>query len=404
MKFLLLVADGMGDWPVESLGGKTPLEVAHTPNLDALARKGVLGRCHTVPLDMAPGSDVANMSLLGYDPKKYHTGRGPIEAAAQGLKLHPTDLIFRCNLVTVTSLSPDGTMLDYSSGHIDTAAAHTLITKLKSELDDDLFTLYPGVQYRHLLIQKNGAETLEAKLSIRPPHDITDQPIEPDRQTMKQSPRLWSFMEKANRILAQPDNSTKANSLWPWGQGRPMILPDFQKQFGLYGAVISAVDLVKGLGQAANMTVIDVPGATGLLDTNYAGKVHAALDSLITHDFVYLHVEAPDECGHAGDANQKIEAIQRFDTQIVGPLRQALPEDKHLYLVTCDHYTPIVKRTHTSDPVPFVLAGPNVQQLHNNSQSTFSEQTASQSDLIFEDGQSLLNFALKTFNPNRTNG
>lgn len=399
MKFLLLVADGMGDWPLESLGGKTPLEVAHTPNLDSLANKGALGRCRTVPFGMAPGSDVANMSLLGYDPREHHTGRGPIEAAAQGLRLHPKDLIFRCNLVTISSLRSDGTMLDYSSGHISTAAAHNLMTQLKAELDDDIFTLHPGVQYRHLLVQKNGAESLEAKLSIRPPHDITDQSIEPDRQIFKQSPRLWSLMEKAHCLLTDPNNSTKANSLWPWGQGRPMILPDFQKQFGMKGAVISAVDLVKGLGRAASMTVVDVIGATGLLDTNYAGKVQAALESLTTHDFVYLHVEAPDECGHAGDAHQKIEAIQRFDAQIIGPLRNALPEEEHIYLVTCDHYTPIVKRTHTSDPVPFVLAGPGIQA--RNHQSVFNEEICSQSNLSFDDGQSLLKFALTPFLSNR---
>ncbi|MDY0306594.1 MAG: cofactor-independent phosphoglycerate mutase [Desulfovibrionaceae bacterium] len=391
MKLLFLIADGMGDWPLESLGGKTPLQAAQTPNMDAMAAQALMGRCRTVPEGMAPGSDVANMALLGFDPAQHHTGRGPIEAAAQGLELDPEDLVWRCNLVTVTDLGLSGTMRDYSAGHITSEAALPLLRDLQDHLGDETFTFHPGVQYRHLLVQKGGALEDEATLAIRPPHDITDKPVKPDLMTFSHSPRLWDLLHGAAERLAHKNNTTKANSIWPWGQGRPLHLPGFRQAFGLSGAVISAVDLVRGLGRAAGMEVIEVPGATGLLDTNYQGKVDAALKFLETGDFVFVHLEGPDECGHAGNAADKTEAIARFDARIVGPLRQALGDDA-AWLIACDHYTPIQERTHTSDPVPFLFLAPGVT---GQSAAAFDENTADAAGLVLEQGHTLLNWCLE---------
>lgn len=396
MKLLFLIADGMGDWPLEGLGpeydGRTPMELAATPAMDALARRGVVGRCRTVPQDMPPGSDVANMALLGFDPAKHHTGRGPIEAAAQGLELSPDDLVFRLNLVTVSDPTSDGFMRDYSSGHISTPKAAELIEDLKELTRDTPYELHPGVQYRHLLVRKGGANSVDARLDINPPHDITDKPIAEDLARYAACPEMNAFVQAAAKRLARPENTTKANAVWPWGQGRPLILPAFEEAFGLNGAVISAVDLVKGLGRAARMRVIDIPGATGLLDTNYEGKVEAALEFLKEGDFVYLHVEAPDECGHAGDAAEKIEAIERFDARIVAPLVQAMPDAA--FLIACDHYTPIAVRTHVHDPVPFLLAAPGVTA--NSTVERLSEQSADGAGLMLDEGHELLSWCLQT--------
>ncbi len=390
MKLIFLIADGMGDWPVKELNQKTPLETAATPHMDALAREGIVGLCRTVPSGMPPGSDVANMSLLGFNPAEHHTGRGPIEAAAQGLKLGKNDLVWRLNLVTVTDLSLKGRMKDYSAGHIGTEAARPLIERLQQELGDGEFTFHPGVQYRHLLVQKNGAKRDEAKLRISPPHDITDRPVRPDLGMFSRSPRLWDLIFGAEEILKK-DNPTKANSIWPWGQGRPLSLPNFKKKYGMSGAVISAVDLIKGLGRAAGMKVIDVPGATGLLDTDYEGKVRAALDFLKKGDFVFVHLEGPDECGHAGNALEKTEAIARFDSRVVGPMRAALKDVPAAWLVACDHLTPIIEKTHVADPVPFAFCAPG---LAPSGVAAFTEKSAAASGLGIENGHELMDWCL----------
>jgi len=387
MKLLFLIADGMGGWPNETPGGKTCLEAAHTPNMDQLAAEGVVGTCRTIPEGMAPGSDVANMSLLGFDPAKYHTGRGPIEAAAQGLSLHPDDLVWRMNLVTVSELSTTGKMLDYSSGHITTEVSEPLVRDLQEHLGDSTFQFHPGVQYRHLLVQKRGAKEPEAALKLSPPHDITDKPIRPDMRELSKSALLWDLVHLAGERLRETAGHTKANSIWPWGQGRPLNLPDFSKTFHRTGAVISAVDLVRGLGRAAGMEVIEVPGATGLIETNYQGKVDAALKFLEHGDFAFVHLEGPDECGHAGDAAQKAEAISRFDERIVGPLRKALAGQDVAYLITCDHFTPIAERTHTPDPVPFLLHYPGCDA---SGVSAFSEREARSTGLVIESGHELM--------------
>lgn len=391
MKVLFLVADGMGDWPLDELGVQTPLEAAETPNMDELASTGIVGRCKTIPEGMAPGSDVANMSLLGFDPAQYHTGRGPIEAAAQGLQLDADDLVWRLNLVTVSQLDKDGLMRDYSSRHITTEEATPLVLRLQREIGNEVYEIVPGIQYRHLLVQKGGALTNDATMAINPPHDITDKPIKMDLRAYSRNPELWDVIFHAHDLLAV-DNPTKANAIWPWGQGRPLILPDFKDKFTLDGAVISAVDLIKGLGFASGMRVIDVEGATGLLDTNYEGKVQAALDFLKDGDFVFVHLEGPDECGHGGEIKNKTEAIRRFDAQVVAPLREALKDEEVTWVICCDHYTPIAERTHTLDPVPFVVNAPGVAP---SGLELFNERTADSTGVVVEHGHELLPFALK---------
>ncbi|MDD4951210.1 MAG: cofactor-independent phosphoglycerate mutase [Desulfovibrionaceae bacterium] len=392
MKILFLIADGMGDWPLKELDGKTPLEAAETPNMDALAATGLVGLCRTVPKGLPPGSDIANMALLGFDPAEFHTGRGPIEAAAQGLELAADDLVWRLNLVTVSDFSPFGKMLDYSAGHIKTEQSAPIIQDLQNELGDEVFSFHPGVQYRHLLVQRQGADSEEAALNISPPHDISGQSIRPDMTLFSRSVRLWDLVHLACARLQLTAAATKANAVWPWGQGRPLALPDFKSAYGLKGAVISAVDLIKGLGRAANMEVIEVPGATGLVDTDYQGKVEAALEFLTRGDFVFVHLEGPDECGHAGNAADKTEAVARFDAQVVGPLRQALAGQDAAWLVACDHLTPIKTRTHAPDPVPFILNYPGCQ---GSGLAGFSEALAAQTGLALEQGHELLRFCLE---------
>jgi 2,3-bisphosphoglycerate-independent phosphoglycerate mutase len=397
MKLLFLIADGMGGWPDEAPGGKTCMEAAHTPHMDQLAATSVVGVCQTIPEGMAPGSDVANMSLLGFNPAKHHTGRGPIEAAAQGLVLDPDDLVWRMNLVSVSELSPSGRMLDYSSGHITTEAAAPLVRDLQEHLGDENFQFHPGVQYRHLLVHKDGALDYEATLKISPPHDITGKSLHADLREFSRCARMWDLLFLAEERLAQTANGTKANAIWPWGQGRPLILPDFKKTFGREGAVISAVDLVRGLGRAAGMGVIEVPGATGLIDTNYQGKVDAALTFLKHGDFAFVHLEGPDECGHAGNAAEKIEAISRFDARIVGPLREALAGQDVAFVITCDHFTPIAEKTHTPDAVPFLLWRPGCTPAgcEPSGLTAFSEAQARATGLVIEAGHELLPWTLR---------
>nr|WP_321514231.1 cofactor-independent phosphoglycerate mutase [uncultured Pseudodesulfovibrio sp.] len=395
MKVLYLIADGMGGWPLDELDGKTTMDAAHTPNMDELAKTGIIGRAQTVPEGMPPGSDVANMSLLGFDPATYHTGRGPIEAAAQGLALGTDDLVWRLNLVTVSKLTIDGYMRDYSSGHISTDVSRPVVKALQKRLGNDTYTFYPGVQYRHLLVQKDGALTEDANLLISPPHDITDKSIKPDLRVFSRSPFLWDLVFEANELLGNRNiNNSMANSIWPWGQGRPLTLPNFMETSGMRGAVISAVDLIKGLGHASGMDVIDVEGATGLLETNYQGKVNAALDFLKDNDFVFVHLEGPDECGHGGSAKDKVEAISRFDALVVAPLREALKDEETAWIITCDHFTPIVERTHTMDAVPFILNGPGCNA---SGVESFNEKTADSTGLKLERGHELLSFALEKF-------
>ncbi len=393
MKLAFLIADGMGDYPLKELDGRTPLEVANTPNMDKLAKTGKIGLCRTIPEGMEPGSDIANMAILGFDPSVYHTGRGPIEAAALKAPVDENDIIFRMNLVTVSEFSENGIMIDYSAAHITDKEAKKIISSLKENLEDEAWKIIPGFQYRHLLIRKNGKNTSLENTKINPPHDILDQSIRNDFFQYKNNEPLFDIILRANKILKENFPESKANCIWPWGQGKKLELPDFFKTYGLKGAVISAVDLIKGLGYASNMEVIDIEGATGLVDTNYNGKAEAAIEFLKQKDFVFVHLEGPDECGHAGDIKSKIKAIERFDKYIVGPICNFLESKKGACLICCDHLTPVYKRTHVSDPVPILFINFNASS--NKTGQKFSEMNAKKSDLFIEKGEDLIKWILE---------
>ncbi len=400
-KYIILVGDGMGDYPLEELEGKTPLEAARTPNLDRLVRKGRLGLVRTVPEGMEPGSDVANMSLLGYDPRQYHTGRGPLEAASMGIRLAGNEVAFRCNLVNLeTDASGMIRMGDYSSGHITTSESHQIIVSLQSAVAQTPLKLYPGVSYRHLLVWPDGPDHVKTT----PPHDITGKPVAPYRQCYLEEPVLLDFIEKANAILADhPVNRARlaagkrpANAVWPWGQGRAPSMPTLKEKFGLTGAMISAVDLLKGLGVYAGLEPTAVAGVTGYLDTNYAGKVEAALKALETGDLVYVHIEAPDETSHEGSLEKKLEAIEAFDEKVLGPILEGAGRFSAVrMIVVTDHLTPIAVRTHVADPVPFLL----VEDLHASSSgcapaARFCERSAQQTGWQVAGGAELFDIFL----------
>lgn len=360
MKYIILLGDGMSDEPMEELGGKTPLEVAHTPHLDELCRKGQVGLAVTVPDGYPPGSDVANLSVFGYNPADCYSGRSPLEAASMGVNLAPDDVAFRLNFVWLEAHFGKIYMGDFSAGHISTEEATELIHCLHGELGGDEFHFYPGVSYRHLLVWKNGKD----QLKFTPPHDISSQSIEDHLPQGDGAAILHDLMNSAQMLLLDhPVNNRRvaqrklpANSIWLWGHGRRPVMETYQQRYGLTGAVISAVDLIRGIGVNAGLDIILVPGATGYFDTNYRGKAEYAIDALKSRDFVYLHVEAPDEAAHGGLLKEKIEAIENFDREVVGTIINSLDKigDCRI-LVTPDHPTPVARRTHTRDPVPFVL-------------------------------------------------
>ena len=395
-KYIILVGDGMGDYPLEELGGKTPLEAARTVHMDRLLRKGRMGTLRTIPPSMEPGSDVANMSLLGYDPLRYHTGRAPLEAASMGVRLEPRDVAFRCNLVTLdTDAQNVLRMGDYSAGHITTAEAHKLIASLQEATSQSPLRLYPGVSYRHLLVWSGGRHALQTT----PPHDISGEPVASYAEVYRHEPVLLSFIQKAEAILADhPVNRERtasskrpANAVWLWGQGKAPSMPTLKESFALTGAMISAVDLLKGLGVYAGLDPVSVEGATGYLDTNYAGKVEAALEALEKGNFVYVHIEAPDEAGHEGSLAKKMEAIEAFDEKVVGPVVRGIQKfgDVRLLIVT-DHFTPISRRTHVHDPVPFLLVeNPNGSDTNPSPASTFCERAAQAQGWQLKDGEEL---------------
>ncbi|MCP4717357.1 MAG: cofactor-independent phosphoglycerate mutase [Deltaproteobacteria bacterium] len=351
MKYVVLLGDGMSDRPLEDHGGKTPLQIASTPAMDALAAHGQLGLARTIPDGMPPGSDVANMAVLGYDPVQYYTGRSPIEAASIGICLAGTDIAFRCNLVTLAGQDGGLVMQDYSAGHICNADAEAIIAALKERFDSDEIMFYAGVSYRHCMIWHRGKDAMVTT----PPHDISDKTVAPYLPSGDGAEKINAIMDGARGVLAGLGKS--ANAIWLWGQGRALKIPPFESVYGRRGSVISAVDLVKGLGICAGMSSVDVPGATGYLDTNYQGKVAATLRALETDDFVYLHVEAPDEAGHKGSFAEKVQAIEDFDAQVVQPVIEGLKQKfgRYRVLLMPDHPTPLAIKTHTDEPVPFVL-------------------------------------------------
>jgi 2,3-bisphosphoglycerate-independent phosphoglycerate mutase len=396
MKYIILVGDGMADYPIEELNNKTPLEAARTPNMDFVVRYGVLGRVRTIPDKMVPASDVANMSILGCDPGRYYTGRGPLEAANLGIELGRSDIAFRCNLVTASN----DTLIDYSAGHITTKEAEILIDFLNQKLGTEEIRFYCGVSYRNLLVIKNAPADL---LTTRcfPPHDITG------KNTSRHLPKgeggefLSRLMKESAKILASHEinqvridlGENPADMIWLWGQGRKSNLPTYKEKYNLSGSVISAVDLIKGLGKLLGLEVIDVPGATGFYDTDYEGKAKAGIKALQKKDFVFLHVEAPDEAGHNGDLREKITAIERFDHFVVGRMLTAFKRKKRFrLLVLPDHPTPLSLRAHTSELVPFGIFG---QDIFGSGFLGFSEREAEKSNLIFKKGEELIDYFLK---------
>ena len=394
MKIAVLIGDGMGDYPLDKLGGKTPLQFANIPNIRRIAAVGTVRLMTTVPDGLPPGSDVANLSIMGFDPRKYYTGRAPIEAAGAGVEMAPDDIAFRCNLITVAK----DLIQDHSAGHIPTPEARQIVEEVEKRLGKDGLRFHTGTSYRHLLIWKNGP----ADLATTPPHDVLGQPVSKHLPKGKRQAEVLKLMEASQTILAKhPVNlarrkagQNEATQIWLWGQGRRASLPSYQEAFGLTGGVITAVDLVRGIGKLAGLEANPVPGATGFTDTNYAGKVQAALDTLQRLDFVFVHVEAPDECSHMGDLLKKISAIEAFDQQVVGPMLKGLQALGCPYrlIIGTDHCTPVTVRNHTPDPVPIaVMEGPVKMAL---AEKPFDESVSDgkSQGLVFE----WLNTALKS--------
>lgn len=362
MKYVLVLGDGMADEPIAALGNKTPLEYAVTPNMDKLAAKSVIGMAQTIPEGMKPGSDTANLAVLGYDPKQYYTGRSPLEALSIGVPMEDTDIAIRCNIVTVSEEDTpyeEHTILDHSSSEISTEDAAVLLKAVQEELEDDIYQFFLGTSYRHCTIWKKGQV-----VELTPPHDVLGQVI---GQYLPEDEKLRQMMKKSYDILNQhPLNVEraekglhKANSIWFWGAGTKPILDSFEGKFGKKGVMISAVDLLKGIAVGAEMTNIDVEGADGTLETNYEGKADAAMKALLEdgYDFAYIHVEAPDEMGHQGSVERKVKAIENIDTRILSRVTEKMDasgEDYRL-IVLPDHPTPIRTRTHSSEPVPYML-------------------------------------------------
>ncbi len=392
-KYIFLVGDGMADYPLHELGGKTPLQVAETPHIDLIASVRI-GLVRTIPVNMEPGSDVANLSLLGYDPRIYHTRRGPFEAASMGIKLKPDDVAFRMNLVTLERRSDqEMIMVSHSSGDIPAQEAGKLVEDLKKVIEGPGISVYQGVGYRHLLVWANGPEQA---LTI-PPHDVLGQNMAAYLNHTRENPvpalirRSWRVLTNHSVNLARRhDGLMEANSIWLWGQGKAPRLALFLDKYGITGAVISAVDLIKGIGIYAGLSPIYVEGATGYLNTNYLGKANAALRALKELDFVFLHVEAPDEAGHSGNYKEKIEAIENFDHKVVGPVLDGLREHPdYRVMVVSDHLTPIVKRTHTNEPTPFAWA--SKEEIENKPDGPrYSEVSAQESGLFIDKGYELM--------------
>ncbi|MGP8331101.1 MAG: cofactor-independent phosphoglycerate mutase [Methanosarcinaceae archaeon] len=358
MKYAVLIGDGMADFPMDELGGKTVLQKARTLNMDFIAMNGCMGLARTVPDGMPPGSDVANMSIIGYNPKIYYSGRAPLEAASMGVPLEDGDVAFRCNLITIT----DNIIKDYSAGHITSVEAIALIEAIDSGLGTEKIRFYPGISYRHLMVA-SGDVGIAA--GCTPPHDVIGKAKNECMPTGKDSKLLCKLIDDSRTILENhPINNKRikagknpANYIWLWGQGYSPHFTEFKQLYGMTGSVISAVDLLKGIGLYAGLDIIEVPGATGYLDTNYSGKAEYALKSLDNHDFVFVHVEAPDEAGHMGDIDAKIRAIEDFDKLVVGRILEYArkSDEEFTILVLPDHPTPISLKTHTSDPVPFAI-------------------------------------------------
>jgi 2,3-bisphosphoglycerate-independent phosphoglycerate mutase len=392
MKYIVLLCDGMADEPIAALGGKTPMECASKPNMDRLAAISEVGLSKTVEDGMKPGSDVANLAVLGYDARECYTGRSPLEAGSIGIDMKDTDVSFRCNLVTLSDEEnyEDKTMIDYCAGDISTEEAAKIIETLKEHFDNDEFQLYAGVAYRHCLIRNGGTTDVG---TLTPPHDISGQKVR-----LSDSPnavKLIGMMKKSVDILKNhPVNIERikkgerpANSVWFWGEGTRAKLEPFEEKYGVKGAMISAVDLLKGIGKFAKMDVIEVPGATGYIDTNFDGKASAAIKTLKNgNDLVYIHVEAPDECGHRGEIENKVRSIELIDEKILAKLLSAGLGDIKI-LVCPDHPTPLGTKTHTRNPVPYMIYDSTKKE---NGVTVFTEKTAAETGKYFDHGFSVM--------------
>lgn len=354
MKYIIIQGDGMADFSQPELGYKTPLEAADTPNMDRISSSGRIGLIDTIPAGLTPGSSVGNMSLMGLDPKRHFTGRAPLEARGLGLNLGEDDLVFRCNLVKLNKSGDKTIMEDYSGGHIDSSEASSYIENLNDNIDRDDFSFYPGLSYRNLLVWEGGRRKVNwRKIDLTPPHDISGEPVNDSYPSGEAGEVLHSLQMKGSRLIV----GKNVNAIWFWGAGVKPDLPTYKKRYGLSGSVISAVDLIRGLGSYAGLEPLDVPGATGFIDTNYSGKVNAALENLKDDSLVYLHVEAPDEASHLGDLDLKIEAIERIDRKILKPLIGVLQDEEDVkIMLATDHVTSVESKTHEAGAVPFAIS------------------------------------------------
>ncbi len=399
MKYIVVLGDGMADRPMEELNGKTPLEAANTPVMDEMAGMGVIGLAHTIPEGMSPGSDTANLAVLGYNPRLYYTGRSPLEALSIGVDMKETDVALRCNIVTVSDDDlpyEEKTIIDHSSSEISTEDAAVLIEAVRKELENDIYKYYVGTSYRHLTIWDQGSV-----VPLTPPHDILGKVI---GEYLPKEEALYEMMKKSYDILnnhplnvARAEKGlNKANSLWFWGAGTKPCLTSFFEKTGKKGVMISAVDLLKGIAVGAEMKVIEVEGADGTLHTNYEGKAQAAVDALLKddYDFAYIHVEAPDEMGHQGSLERKLKAIEFLDERVIKVVKEQMDSSGVDYrmLVTPDHPTPIVLRTHTPDPIPFLLYDSTKQRRRIG---FYNEKEAMESGLVVEDGYEMINKLLE---------
>lgn len=396
MKYAVVLYDGMADYPVPALDGKTPMMCARKPIFDSLGQKGEVGLVRTVPDSLKPGSDVANMSVMGFDPLKYYTGRSPLEAVSIGVKLRDDDVTLRCNLVTLSDEENygDKTMVDYSAGDISSAEAAELIKAVQEAFGSEKYTYYSGVSYRHCLVVHGGTVELG---SMTPPHDISGRIIGEYLSRHENARELIEMMKKSYEVLKDhPVNRKRmaegkrpGNSIWLWGEGKKPILPSFAELYGLKGSVISAVDLLKGIGLSAKMSVPEVEGATGYIDTNFEGKARCAAEELKKgSDFVYIHIEAPDECGHRNEPENKVRSIELIDEKVLPILLEALEQyDDYKIMILPDHPTPIVTKTHARDPVPFMIYQ---KSRPFGGVDTVNEETAKQQGVFYETGCELM--------------
>ncbi len=396
MKYIVVLYDGMADYPVPALGGKTPMESAKKPCLDKLASKGEVGLVKTVAEGLKPGSDIANMSVLGYNPKECYTGRSPLEAVSIGVNMLDSDIIFRCNLVTLSDEEnyEDKTMVDYSAGDISTADATEIIKSVEEHFGNDIFKFYSGVAYRHCLVWHEGTLDLG---KLTPPHDISGKVIGEHLSTSENAKELIGMMKESYDFLMEhPVNKRRiaegkrpANSIWLWGEGTKPALPDFKEKYGVDGSIISAVDLLKGIAKCAGMNAPEVEGATGYIDTNFEGKAECAIKELETKDFVYIHIEAPDECGHRNEPENKVKSIEIIDEKVLSKVVDALEKyDDYKIMVLPDHPTPIVTMTHAGDAVPYMIY--QKSKAADNGVATFTEATAKATGNYIEVGHSLM--------------